>query len=165
MPASRAPARLSATLFRPGITGRRRSPAMLPSAPPKRTISVLSSPGPARRPPSRTERTTPLARAQWRRRPWRPDPEARARGCRSGEATRVAAAEAVAGVAGDHHVVVAVPVDRPADGLGAASLHGHRPGAALVVVPGQGVGDVRLAVVGQLELDLPAPQGGLDARD
>ena len=73
----------------------------------------------------------------------------------SGDAARVAAAEAAGGAGGDHDVVVAVLVGRPADGGGTAARHGDRLGAALVVVRGQPVADRFLALVGQREFDDP----------
>src|ERR1700753_3584806 len=72
----------------------------------------------------------------------------------SGEAARVAAAEAVTAVRGDHDVVVAVGVARPADLLRGAGLDRHRLLLALVVVRDQGVDDGRVALVGQRERDL-----------
>src|SRR5579872_365815 len=103
--------------------------------------------------------------------PWRylPGHPLAGAGRRSAGAARVAAAEAVGGAGGDHHVVVAVPIGRPADGGGAARFHRDRLGAALVVVRGQGVADRLLALVGQRELDhrpaWPGPRGGGDDRD
>src|ERR1700733_15296589 len=101
---------------------------------------------------------------------WRLRPEiSGATLCRSsGDAAGVAAAEAVGGVGGDHYVVVAVLVGRPANGLGAAQLHGNRLGAALVVVRGHGVEDLLLALIGQRELDRlgrGGSRGGGDDRD
>src|SRR5215475_702386 len=84
---------------------------------------------------------------------------------RSGDAPRIAAAEAARGRGRDHHVVVAVLTDRPADGPGLARRYGDRLSVALEVVRGQGVGDRLLALVGEGELDRPGPEGSGDHRD
>src|SRR6266550_1048532 len=77
-----------------------------------------------------------------------------------GDATRVAAREAVARVSGNGHVVVSVGVRWPVDGLGVAGRHGDDPLVTREVVRRESKRDYLLPVVAERQ-----PDHGRGARD